>query len=129
MRFLFLLALAGSTIAAKAPETDALAKHGLDQLWLDVAKHPKNYSKNCTKRTVARRREWYEIDCSNVKPLLTRYRSNLKRSEKLNYIDAVQCTGRKNAGTPAAIAAGAKSRYDDFVVTHILLTQYTHGNV
>ncbi|RYO04717.1 hypothetical protein AA0119_g3899 [Alternaria tenuissima] len=112
MQFIFLLALAGSTIAAKAPETDALAKHGLDQLWLDVAKHPNSYSTKCTKRKVARRREW----------------SKLKRSEKLNYIDAVQCTGQKKARTPAAIAAGAKSRYDDFVVTHILLTQYTHGN-
>jgi tyrosinase len=56
------------------------------------------------------------------------YRSKLKRSEKLNYIDAVQCMGKKEARTPAAIAAGARNRYDDFVVTHILLTQYTHGN-
>jgi tyrosinase len=53
----------------------------------------------------------------------------LKRSEKLNYIDAVQCLGKTKARTPSAIAAGAKTRYDDFVVTHILLTQYTHGNV
>jgi tyrosinase len=36
--------------------------------------------------------------------------------------------GKKEAKTPAAIAAGARNRYDDFVVTHILLTQYTHGN-
>jgi tyrosinase len=60
---------------------------------------------------------------------LTPYRSKLKRSEKLNYIDAVHCMGKKEARTPAAVAAGAKSRYDDFVVTHILLTQFTHGNV
>ena len=53
----------------------------------------------------------------------------LKRSEQLNYIDAVQCMGRKKARTPAAIASGAKNRYDDFVVTHFLLTHYTHGNV
>jgi hypothetical protein len=71
MRFIFLLALAGSTIAAKAPETDALAKHGLDQLWLDVAKHPNSYSTKCTKRTVARRREWYEINDSDFYTFLT----------------------------------------------------------
>jgi hypothetical protein len=58
MRFEFaFLALVGSTIA-QAPQTNALAKHGLDQLWLDVAKYPESYSKNCTSRTVARRREW-----------------------------------------------------------------------
>jgi len=55
--FAFLL-LVGSTVA-QAPKTDALAKHGLDQLWLDVAKHPDSYTRNCTSNTVARRREWY----------------------------------------------------------------------
>jgi hypothetical protein len=64
-----------------------------------------------------------------VKQSLTHCRSKLKRSEKLNYIDAVQCLGKTKARTPSAIAAGAKTRYDDFVVTHILLTPYTHGNV
>lgn len=71
MRFLFLLALAGSAIATKAPETDTLARHGLDQLWLDVAKNPSGYSKKCTKRTVARRREWYKIHCNDTQTLLT----------------------------------------------------------
>jgi lipocalin len=52
------LALIGSAFA-QAPRTDALAKHGLEQLWLDVARHPDSYTKNCTSRTVARRREWY----------------------------------------------------------------------
>lgn len=56
-------------------------------------------------------------------------RSTLSRSEKLNYIEAVQCLGKMPARTPAAIAAGAKNRYDDFVVSHIILTQVTHGNV
>jgi tyrosinase len=60
---------------------------------------------------------------------LTYCRSTLKRSEKLNYIEAVQCMGKKKARTPSAIAAGAKNRYDDFVVTHIRLTLVTHGNV
>ena len=57
------------------------------------------------------------------------HRSMLKRAEKLNYIEAVHCMGKTKARTPAAVASGAISRYDDFVVTHILLTQYTHGNV
>ncbi|KAL1796617.1 hypothetical protein ACET3X_005157 [Alternaria dauci] len=110
LAFAFWVLISGAV--AQAPQTDALAKHGLEQLWLDVAKHPDSYTKDCTSRTAARRREW----------------SQLKRWEKLNYINAIQCTGKKKARTPAAIASGAKSRYDDFVVTHILLTQYTHGN-
>lgn len=60
---------------------------------------------------------------------LIRYRSQLKRSEKRNYIEAVQCMGKLPARTPAAISAGAKNRYDDFVVTHIQLTLVTHVNV
>jgi tyrosinase len=54
-------------------------------------------------------------------------RSLLSRSEKRNYIDAVRCLDEKPARTPAAVAAGAKSRYDDFVVTHILQTMIIHG--
>ncbi|KAH7080473.1 hypothetical protein BKA63DRAFT_563155 [Paraphoma chrysanthemicola] len=104
-------ALVGS-ISARGFETDVLAKKGLDNLWLDVAKNPESYSTTCNQRTVARRREW----------------SQLKKYEKLNYIEAVQCLGTKKARTPAAVAAGAKTRYDDFVVTHILLTHVTHGN-
>jgi hypothetical protein len=57
---LAIVALISSTIAAPAPETDALAKEGLERLWLDVAKYPDSYSKNCTSRTIARRREWYD---------------------------------------------------------------------
>ena len=60
---------------------------------------------------------------------LTPHRSKLKRAEKLDYIDAVHCMGKTKARTPATVASGAISRYDDFVVSHILLTQYTHGNV
>jgi hypothetical protein len=61
--------------------------------------------------------------------LLTLYRATLSKSEKLNYIGAVQCLGKKPARTPAAIAAGAKSRYDDFVVTHIQQTRTIHFTV
>jgi tyrosinase len=46
-------------------------------------------------------------------------RASLSRPERLDYIKAVQCLSKLPARTPAAIAAGAKSRYDDFVVTHI----------
>ena len=35
----------------------------------------------------------------------------------------------KPAKTPAAIASGARSRFDDFIVTHILQTMSIHGTV
>jgi hypothetical protein len=70
-------------------------------------------------------------DTSNtqIRFSLTRIGQLLSKSEKLNYIAAVQCLGKKPARTPAAIAAGAKSRYDDFVVTHIQQTMTIHFTV
>ncbi|KAF2822486.1 Di-copper centre-containing protein [Ophiobolus disseminans] len=47
--------------------------------------------------------------------------------EKLNYIDAIKCIHKKPALTPSAIASGAKSRYDDFIVTHVLQTWSVHA--
>ena len=128
MRFIFAFLLSVGSTVAQAPQTDALAKHGLEQLWLDVAKHPNSYTRNCDSSTAARRREWF-VRATTRRMSLTPHRSKLKRLEKLNYIEAVHCMGKTKARTPAAVASGAISRYDDFVVTHILLTQYTHGNV
>jgi tyrosinase len=51
----------------------------------------------------------------------------LSKSEKRNYIDAVKCLAKLPAKTPAAVAAGAKSRYDDLVVTHIQQAFTIHG--
>lgn len=39
----------------------------------------------------------------------------------------MKCLANTPARTPAAIAAGAKSRYDDFVVTHIIQSLTNHG--
>jgi len=58
-----------------------------------------------------------------------KYRSTLSRKEKLNYIDAVKCIHTKPALTPSAVAAGARSRFDDFVVTHVIQTFSVHGTV
>jgi tyrosinase len=100
-------------VATTLLESDALAAKALSNLKLYVAQKGYPNPETCTWKNVVRRREW----------------SRLRRSEKLNYIKAVQCLGKSPARTPATIAAGAKSRYDDFVVTHVLLTMVTHGNV
>jgi len=57
------------------------------------------------------------------------FRSILSKNEKLNYIDAVKCIHTKPALTDAGISAGAKSRFDDFVVTHVIQTYWVHGTV
>ena len=51
----------------------------------------------------------------------------MEKAEKLDYIQAVQCLAKLPAKTPASIAAGAKSRYDDLVVTHIQQSLTIHG--
>jgi hypothetical protein len=64
-----------------------------------------------------------------TQPRLTLHRSTLLPSEKKNYIAAVQCLSKKPGKTPAALAAGVKNRYDDFVATHINQTLSIHGTV
>ena len=60
---------------------------------------------------------------------LITFRSTLPKNEKLNYIDAVKCIHTKPALTDTGVAAGAKSRFDDFVVTHVIQTYWVHGTV
>ncbi|KAF2036232.1 Di-copper centre-containing protein [Setomelanomma holmii] len=100
-----------SCVSATFGEHDVLAAQGLANLGLYVAVKGYSNSKACTLKNVRVRREW----------------SLLTKPEKLNYINAVQCLAKKPARTPAAVAAGARSRYDDFVVTHILQTMSIHG--
>lgn len=61
---------------------------------------------------------------------LDQYRGDLSKKERRSYIDAVLCLQSKPALTPASEAPGAKTRFDDFVATHInqsLAIHYT-GN-
>jgi hypothetical protein len=58
--------------------------------------------------------------------LTTFCRSTLSNSNKKKYIDAVLCLQSKPAKS-GSIAPGAKSRYDDFIATHINQTLTIHG--
>lgn len=57
---------------------------------------------------------------------LTPSRSTLTKSQKKKYIDAVLCLQSKPAKS-GDLAPGAKSRYDDFLATHINQTLTIHG--
>jgi len=53
-------------------------------------------------------------------------RDVLNRGERKAYIAAVQCLQSLPAKTPASTAAGAKTRFDDFVAVHIAQTPFIH---
>jgi len=59
---------------------------------------------------VAVRREW----------------GSLSVKERKSYTDAVKCLQKKQAKTPASLVPGAKSRFDDWVATHINQTLTIH---
>ncbi|KAI8942273.1 hypothetical protein NX059_000352 [Plenodomus lindquistii] len=103
--------LAGSASATKFMEVDALAAEGMFKLGMHIAENGYPSPKTCTMENVSVRREW----------------STLSKPEKLEYINAVNCLANKPARTPSSIAAGAKSRYDDLVVTHIQQSLNIHG--
>lgn len=50
-------------------------------------------------------------------------------TERINYTDALNCLMDKPTKTPTDLAPGAKTRYDDWVVTHINQTLHIHSTV
>jgi tyrosinase len=120
--------LIGGASAIKFMEVDALAAQGVFKLGLHVAQSGYPSPQTCTLENVAIRREWYAQSLHAKFPLpLTFHRSTLSKSEKINYIEAVQCLAKLPAKTPSSVAAGARSRYDDLVVTHIQQSTTIHG--
>ncbi|KAK7744004.1 hypothetical protein SLS62_010365 [Diatrype stigma] len=67
-------------------------------------------SGNCSLANIRVRKEW----------------NSLIDEEKKAYIDAVKCLQSKPALTPASVAPGAKTRFDDFVATLINQTLTIH---
>ncbi|KAH9214621.1 hypothetical protein DL95DRAFT_435895 [Leptodontidium sp. 2 PMI_412] len=87
-----------------------LAAKGLANL---AVYQTKAHSK-CTVKNAVKRREW----------------GDLSSPDKKKYIAAVLCLQSKPSKTPASVAPGARSRYDDFVLVHInqTLTIHATGN-
>ncbi|KAH6659725.1 tyrosinase [Truncatella angustata] len=65
--------------------------------------------------------------CNILNVGIRREYSTLSRKEKLAYTSAVKCLMAKPAQTPSDQIPGAKSRYDDFVGTHINQTLSIHA--
>ncbi|KAI4912816.1 hypothetical protein J4E90_006222 [Alternaria incomplexa] len=105
------LALASSVTAVKVTEHDKLAVLGLENLQRYVAENGSPDPGTCTPETASVRKEW----------------STLSKPERRNYIDAIKCLHSKPGLTPASVAPGARSRFDDFVVTHVKQTYSIHA--
>ena len=58
--------------------------------------------------------------------ILTDSRGSLSTTERAEYIDAVLCLQRLPSIIPEGLVPGAKSRFDDFVATHINQTLSIH---
>jgi len=56
-------------------------------------------------------------------------RSDLSPKERIAYTNAVLCLQSKPPRTPASVAPGAKSRFDDFIVAHVNQTFTIHSTV
>ncbi|KAK7429634.1 hypothetical protein QQZ08_003829 [Neonectria magnoliae] len=63
--------------------------------------------------------------CGCTKPVVRKEWRTLSTDQKHEYIAAIKCLASKPSQT-GGIYPGAKSRYDDFVATHIVNTNYIH---
>ncbi|CZR64522.1 uncharacterized protein PAC_14420 [Phialocephala subalpina] len=64
--------------------------------------------------------------CNSKTVVIRKEYGNLSAQEKMDYINVVLCLQGKMALTPTSLVPGARSRYDDFVATHINQTLIIH---
>lgn len=77
-------------------------------------------------RETAARANGTESSCTSDNLVYRREYGALSRDEKLDYVRAVKCLQSLPPRTPANVSSGARSRFDDFVVTHIQQTLTIH---
>ncbi|CEF74207.1 hypothetical protein SNK03_002286 [Fusarium graminearum] len=117
--FLSLLALnAVSVLAAPKPSTVGASAAEATQLE-EIADLAAAAYKTAQKTKAAGTCDWSKVR-------VRREWNTLSKNDKKAYIKAVKCLQSKPAKGPADFAAGAKTRFDDFVSTHIDATQTIH---
>lgn len=67
--------------------------------------------------------------CTTENVIVRKLFENLSGDERIAYTSALKCLMNLEAKTPSEIAAGAKTRYDDWIVTHINQTLSIHSTV
>ncbi|KAK1973441.1 tyrosinase central domain-containing protein [Colletotrichum cereale] len=105
-----LLLLTGQALAGFYPRdrVDQLQDTGLEKLEVYLAQNPPE--SGCTLENAIKRKEW----------------SSLTLEERTDYISAVKCLAAKPPRYSSSTVPGARSRYDDFVATHIQQTERIH---
>jgi tyrosinase len=106
-----------SALPTAASDDTSVAAEQLDQLLQFAQQQANSTLENnglkrgtCNIHNVAIRKEW----------------GSLSKPERKQYIDAVLCFQKKQAKTPTSLVPGAKSRFDDWVATHINQTTTIH---
>ncbi|KAH6656064.1 hypothetical protein BKA67DRAFT_562558 [Truncatella angustata] len=112
------LPLASTYTPASTFGSDLLAAQSLIKLGVSVADG--SLKKQLATKNVPQ-------TCSIDKISIRREYSTLSNDEKLSYTKAVKCLMAKPGQTPAELAPGVRSRYDDFVATHINQTWSIHA--
>ncbi|KAG7150000.1 Tyrosinase P like protein [Verticillium longisporum] len=82
--------------------------------------------KSLDEREAKLRKRGEEASCHGRNVVFRREYGSLSEEERLSYINAIKCLQTLPPRTPANVSSGAKSRYDDFVVTHIQQTLTIH---
>ena len=102
-------ASASTDTAVAADQLDQLASFAQEQVNATLSENNKKRG-GCNLSNVAVRREW----------------NALSKTERKAYISAVQCFQKKQTKTPASLIPGARSRFDDWVGTHVNQTMTIH---
>lgn len=105
-------AASSAAVAAAAAKLEQLSSYALDQTLANLPSSSED-SEACTRETLRIRRDW----------------RTFSKPEKEDYINSVLCLQELPSRTPSHLAPGAKTRYDDFLATHINQTLEIHYTV
>ncbi|CAH0014985.1 unnamed protein product [Clonostachys rhizophaga] len=119
--FLTILLLQGTSVALAQPTTSEVIQAS-DEISLLAGQAFQEAQAQVNEAGLEKRRS----HCSWKNIRIRREWGTLSRKERKSYIDAVKCLQSKPARTPADVAPGAKTRFDDYVATHINQTLNIH---
>ncbi|KAE8351517.1 hypothetical protein BDV28DRAFT_136945 [Aspergillus coremiiformis] len=101
---------ASSSTAVASCQLDELADFAYNVTTSSIAGNSESKRGGCTFQNLRVRRDWRAFSAP----------------QKKAYINSVLCLQQLPSRTPAHLAPGARTRYDDFVATHINQTQVIH---